>query len=295
MSMSYAQTARPKPQTGQKKFTRSLAFHLMLVLAVSVILYFLFFSSLAIITRHGNDAKVPNLVGKDIRQAIKMLDGMGFDIRVDSTYNMDKKALTVLNQSPDVGDVVKQGRIIFLTVNKTTPPETPMPNLVNLSYRSAALILNSNKLILGDTTLQPDLAAGAILDQLYRGKSIRPGQMIPQGSRIDLIIGAGLSNEINMPDVISMTYAEAVVMLNGNGLKYAAIFDADVRDTASAKVYQQTPNAISDLGTTTRILQGDVVEIFVGQNPADSTMEQNRNAWKKNLYNTPPTAPDTTF
>jgi beta-lactam-binding protein with PASTA domain len=190
---------------------------------------------------------------------------------------------------PDTGDMVKQGRTLFLTVNKSVPPETPMPNLVNLSFRSASLILHSNRLVLGDTTYRPDIAKGAILEQLYNGAQIRPGQMIPQGSRIDLVIGDGLGNtELNVPDVIGLTYPEAVAQLSGNGLMITPLFDADVLDTVASKVYRQRPNAISDIGAPSRIRQGDFVEIYIGQNPADSVMEENRNEWKKFMYENPP-------
>ncbi len=298
--MSQARNALPQPRHLAKEPVKGkLWFNLLLVLGVCVIFYVLFFSSLSLITRHGDDRKVPNITGKNVKEAIAILEAQGFDVQVDSTYFPDKKALLVLRQMPDIGDMVKHGRMIFLTVNKSVPPETPMPNLVNLSFRSAALILKSNRLIMGDTTYRPDIAEGAILEQLYMGKPIRPGQMLPQGSRIDLVIGGGLSNELQVPDVIGLTYPEAMAMLNSTGLQFTPIFDADITDTTMAKVYKQTPNAISDLGTPSIIRGGDFVDVYIGQNPADSVMDQNRNEWKKNLYNSPPPPPaaedDTTF
>jgi beta-lactam-binding protein with PASTA domain len=288
--MSYPKTTAPPRD---EPVTRKLWFHVLLVLGVLVVFYVLFFSTLSLITQHGNDRKVPNVTGKDVRTAIKILEAQGFEVQVDSTYFPDKKPFVVLRQLPDIGDMVKHGRMLFLTVNKSVPPLTPMPNLVNLSFRSAYLILKSNRLILGDTTFRPDIAQGAILDQLYMGKPIRPGQMIPQGSRIDLVIGGGLSNELHVPDVIGLTYPEAMAMLNSSGLQFTPIFDADISDTTMAKVYKQTPNAISDIGSPTNIRMGDFVDIYIAQNPADSVMDQNRNEWKKNLYENPPPSKDT--
>ncbi len=283
---------RPTEGTHREPVTRKFWFHLLLVLLLSALCYIIFFSSLSRITRHGDDAQVPALTGKDLKDAMKVLHDQGFDVLVDSTFFPEQKALVVLNQIPDSGDVVKQGRIIFLTVNKSVPPQTPMPNLLNLSFRSAALILKSNRLILGDTTYRPDIAEGAILEQHYQGQSIRPGQMIPQGSVIDLVIGGGLSNELQVPDVIGLSYPEAMAMLNGSGLQFTPLFDAGITDTLSAKVYKQTPNATSDLGTPSIIRQGDFVDIYIGQNPSDSLMDANRNEWKQNLYNTPPNGID---
>ncbi len=292
--MSHAKQAAQR-HSAQRGIWGSFWFHFLLVLGVCAVFYFLFFSSLSVLTRHGDDVKVPNVTGKDIRAAVKILEAQGFDVHVDSTYMPGKKALLVLDQLPDIGDVVKNGRTLFLTVNKSVPPETPMPNLVNLSFRSASLILKSNRLVLGDTFYRPDIAKGAILEQLYMGQQIRPGQMVPQGSRIDLVIGDGLGNtELNVPDVIGLSYPEAVAQLNSNGLMITSLFDADVVDTAAAKVYKQTPNAISDIGAPSRIRQGDFIDIYIGQNPADSVMEDNRNEWKKNIYNDPPPSPPDT-
>lgn len=286
MATSYSKTTTASQQ---EPVTQKLWFHVLLVLLVCVFFYIVFFSSLSVITRHGADEKVLNVTGKDVRQAVKLLEAQGFEVRVDSTYFPEKKALIVLKQIPDIGDVVKHGRMLFLTVNKSVPPQTPMPNLVNLSFRSASLILKSNRLILSDTTYRPDIAEGAILEQLYMGKPIRAGQMIPQGSRIDLVIGGGLSNELQVPDVIGLTYPEAMAMLNSSGLQFTPIFDLGITDSTMAKVYKQTPNHISDIGVPSIIRQGDFVDIYIGQNPADSVMDANRNAWKKNLYNNPPT------
>lgn len=282
-----SQSKREASQHPEKRgFTSSFIFHLFLMFCLCGVLYLLFFSSLGQLTKHGDDRKVPSLTGMDVRAATKLLESQGFEVRVDSTYIPGKPALLVLDQLPDVGDVVKHGRTLFLTVNKSVPPETPMPNLVNLSFRSAALILASNRLILGDTTYRPDIAEGAILEQLLNGSQIRPGQMIPQGSRIDLVIGDGLGNtELNVPDVIGMSYPEAVALLNASGLMITSLFDADVVDTATSKVYRQIPNAINDIGAPSRIRQGDFLELYIAQDPSDSLMDENRNEYKKYMFN----------
>lgn len=282
--------SQQQPATGKKGgLKNSLGFHFLLIILVCVLLFLLFFGSLGVITNHGDETKVPNVTGKNVTQAVKTLEGLGFEVRVDSTYEPTRKAFLVLLQMPEVGEVVKTGRTLFLTVNKAMPPETPMPNLVNLSYRSAALILQSNRLVVGDTTYRPDIAKGAILEQLFNGQPIRPGTMIPQGSRISLVIGDGLGNtEMPVPDVIGMTYAEAIAMLSSNNLMVTPVFDQGITDTASFKVYRQTPSAISDLGVPSRIREGDGIDIYIGENPTDSLMDHYRNLWKENMQSQTP-------
>lgn len=259
-------------------FRGSFLFNLLLVLAVCAGLYVIFFSSLGFITRHNSEVQVPKVTGNDLKAAQSRLETLGFEVEVDSAYDPSKKAFVVLSQQPEVGAVVKSGRTLFLTVNKAEPPMTPMPNLVNLSFRSAEMILKSNKLILGDTTYRPDIAQGAVLEQLYKGKSIAPNTMLPQGSKISLVIGDGLGNtEFNVPDVIGMSYAEGMALLSANGLQPIASFDADVTDSASAIIYNQSPSPLNDLPAPNRIREGDMVDIMLKQNPTEEEMARNRN------------------
>lgn len=256
---------------------RSFRFNLLVVFLLCALLYILFFASLSFITRHGAEAKVPQVTNRDVRMAVAQLERLGFEVDVDSAYDPAHKAYTVLSQIPEVNSVVKTGRTIFITVNKSEPPLTPMPNLQSLSFRSAEMILKSNNLILGDTTYRPDIAKGAILEQLYKGQAIRPGTMLPQGSRIDLVIGDGLSSvQMNVPDVVGLTYNEASAMLSGSGLTITALWDGEITDSANAVIFSQTPSALNELGAPNRIKQGDLVDIRIKQNPTPDELERNK-------------------
>ncbi len=266
----------------KEEVRKSFRFNLLVVFLLCVVLYILFFSSLSVITRHGAETKVPMVVDRDVRAAINMLEKLGFDVEVDSAYDPKKKSYVVLSQIPEVNSIVKNGRTIFITVNKALAPLTPMPNLLNLSFRSAEMILKSNKLILGDTSYRPDIANGAILEQLYKGQQIRPGMMLPQGSRIDLVIGDGLGNtEFNVPDVVGMTYQEAESMLSGNGLTITAIWEGEITDSVLAIVYSQSPAAQNELGSSNRIKQGDVVDVRIKQNPTPEELQHNNEPAQK--------------
>lgn len=257
---------------------RSFRFNLLMVALVCVGLYILVFLSLGWITKHGDEGPVPNAVGRDLRLVKAEIERAGFDIEVDSSYDPGKKPLIVLSQQPGVGSVVKRGRTLFLTVNKVEPPPTAMPNLVNLSFRSAALILKSNHLVLGDTIYRPDIAQGAVLEQRWNGRIIPPGTMLPQGSRIDLVIGDGLGNtEMDVPDVIGMNPDEALAMLAGLGLQYTVVWDGFVQDSSAALVYLSSPSPLNELGVANRIREGDIIDIRVKESPTQEEMENNRN------------------
>ena len=178
---------------------------------------------------------------------------------------------------PDTGSSVKTGRTIFLTINKAEPPLTPMPKLTDLSFRSAIRILESARLVLGDTIRKPDYAKGAVLEQLYNGKTITAGDMIPQGSKITLVVGDGLNNvEMDVPDVIGSTADEGITILNGAGLSPIIIWDGVITDSSSAIIYKQSPAPYNELEVPNRIKEGDVMDIRIKQNPTNEELEDNR-------------------
>jgi beta-lactam-binding protein with PASTA domain len=254
-----------------KPFHKSLGGTIAIIALTCVALYWLFFASLGWITGHGKEVKVPSLAGKKLSECIKILESSGFDVNIDSAYTPDQKPLTVLSQQPEGGTTVKAGRTIFLIVNNQNPPATPMPNLVNMSYRSAEMLLKSSKLILGDTVMKPDIAQGAVLSQLVNGKEIPPGTMIPQGSKISLVIGDGLGNkQINVPDLTGMTYPEAMAILSGSNLNYSAVFDGSISDTSTAVVYMQLPEPFNEFNEANKIIEGDNVDIRIKQTLEDA-------------------------
>lgn len=254
-----------------KPFQKTFGGSLVIIGCICAVIYFLFFASLGFITGHGKEVIVPNLTGKSVAESVAILKKAGFEIDIDSSYAPEKTALTILNQQPDGGTTVKKGRTIFLIVNKVTPPTTPMPNLVNMSFRSAEMLLSSNKLILGDTTMKPDIAQGAVLSQMVNGKEITPGTLIPQGSKISLVIGDGLGNKsINVPDLSGMSYPEAVAILSGSNLNYTVVFDGTISDSTTAVIYTQQPAAFNEYNQPNKISIGDNVDIRVKQQMDDT-------------------------
>jgi beta-lactam-binding protein with PASTA domain len=175
--------------------------------------------------------------------------------------------------------MVKEGRTIFLTVNMLTPPHIPMPNLVNLSFRSAEMLLRNNKLLLGDTTFKPDIAAGAILEQLYKGAAIQPGEMIPQGSKISLVIGDGFGNtQFEVPDVTGKSIDEARTILDQYSLQYIInAYDrmSEISDTDAAIVVDQSPEAINEAGAANHIKAGDYIDLKIMQHPSATDIHNN--------------------
>lgn len=252
----------------KEKYKQSIWFHLLLMLLLAVVFYIIFFSSLGRITGHGEQIKMPVVIDKTFGEAVKILEKEGFDIDVDSAFDLKKDAGIVLSQMPDTSAFVKRGRTVFIVVNKSQAPLTPMPDLMGVSFRSAEMVLRSNKLQLGDTVHRPDIADGAILEQMHNGQVIQAGDMIPQGSKITLVIGDGLGNiEFDVPDVMGMTFAEGAAIISASGLQFIDLWDSPITDSLTAVIYYQYPEAKNEYGSANKIKQGAFIDIKIRQAP----------------------------
>jgi len=262
-----------------KKPGRSFLFHLGVVLLLSVIIVVAVFATLHWLTKHGEEVIVPKVAGTDLNTATATLRSRHFEVYVDSVYEPALKPLRVLKQVPDSGAAVKEGRTIFLTVNMLVPPHIRMPNLVDLSFRSAQMLLRNNKLLMGDTIFVPDIASGAVRKQLYKGEVIRPGEMISQGSRISLVVGNGLGNtEFDMPSVMGLSVDEAVSILKANDLQTIIVpYDqmTEISDTLTAIVVDQRPRPLDGAGKPNMVKAGEIIDLIIIQNPTQQDMISN--------------------
>lgn len=248
---------------------------------ISIALLILFFGSLNWLTNHGRQVTVPNTFGMKMDKAVDILEDMGFRVEVDSTYKAGRKPLEVLFQEPESGMSVKYGRTVFLTINRQTPPSIPMPNLVNMSFRNALLTLHSYYLEVGDTLYRPDVAAGAVLEQRVNGKTIVPGTQVPFGTRIDLVVGEGLSGEIEVPNLVGMTWENTRALLDSLQLTANPIWEGGISDSNTAIVYMQVPESLNELDFKNSIPQGDIIDVRLMQNPSPELLAENQPGSKR--------------
>lgn len=234
-------------------------------LVLLVLLLLLFLGSLDIITRHGKTMKIPAVLGQSIDQARKTLESQGFEVQIqDSIYNDTIPPLQVIKQFPEPDNLVKVNRTVYLTVNRAVAPEIEMPNLLSMTFRNAEMVLRRYGLKLGDTVFKPDFARNSVLDQQFKGGSIKPGTKIQQGSAITLVLGNGVGMEFVVPDLFGLTYRDARAALSESGLIIGSVVpDADVKDTANAFVYRQNPDRFDYERKLNRIRQGQILDIWL--------------------------------
>jgi beta-lactam-binding protein with PASTA domain len=245
---------------------RSFLVNVLAALVAGFLLIFLFMQTLDWITRHHRYVKVPDIKGKKIEEAQKILEDQGFEVEVqDSVFFDTVPPLTIMKQLPLPGEMVKVNRTVYLTINRLQAPLVVMPNFIGQTFRSVQMQLKTLGFKLGDTSYKPDFASGSVLEQLYKGAPVRPGITIPMGSTIDLVLGAGIQQlDMPVPAVLGMTFGEAKLLLEQNGLLLGAVVvDGAIADSSVAFIIKQHPAIKDEEGKPMLIRGGQLVDLWI--------------------------------
>ena len=218
-----------------------------LAIALAIVIILLTLLWLSIFTRHGQSRPVPDLYGLTIEEAGKVVkkNKMRFQV-IDSVYTNVVPRGCVVEQNPEAGFEVKKSRRIMATINAFNPEMVEMPDLLELSKRQALALIESSGLEIGKLNYKPDLAVDYVLEQLYHGRHVEPGDSIQKGSVIDLVLGKGLSNlRTPIPDLVGLNIEQARNRILGASLNIGTFtYDNTINnaeDTANAFVFKQNP------------------------------------------------------
>jgi beta-lactam-binding protein with PASTA domain len=143
-------------------------------------------------THHGEGVRVPKLEGMLYANARSLIESDGLRIMVsDSGYNKRFAANSVLAQSPNAGSFVKEGHVVYVTVNSPSSPTFAIPDVVdNSSFREAEAKLTA----LGFKLLPPQYVSGEkdwVYGILCRGRRVSTGDYVSIESPLTLLIGSG--------------------------------------------------------------------------------------------------------
>lgn len=236
---------------------------MLIIIGLSALLGFLFLKVyLPFYTHHGETVTVPELSGYEYLEASQLLENIGlqYEVSVDSGFSTDLPALAVLKQIPDASAQVKTGRKIYLTLNARNAPLLKMPNLVNMPLKNVQEILSNIGLQRGDIVYVPDIGINVVLDQRYRGVSVKEGFEIPKGATIDLLVGDGMGNQILLvPDLKGLEEEEAEFLILGSGLRLGNKNYSSTDSVATGRVFLQSPSPGMEVRT------GELINIWIAK------------------------------
>lgn len=259
---------------GNTKNIKSILLNLAIIIALAVLILFIFFSSLKSITRHGESISVPDVTGMSSSAAMTKISALGLQpVILDTVFYDTLAPLSIVTQTPAASSKVKEDHIIYLTINRAVPPTIQMPNLVGYSLNSASLLLKSFGLHLGTHTYTANLVKDAVVKQMLGDSEIVAGTRIPMGTTIDLIIGDGSGSQMmSVPDIIGMQLSEAKDYISSMNCSIGAVTpDIDVQHADSAYIYKQNPAStiINEQGQTghVRMKIGGTIDVWVSSQP----------------------------
>ncbi len=237
-----------------------IAITIFMIVAVS---YFYIF--LPGTTNHGEAVQVPDLTGMDIYEIDKALTSLNLRYEVsDSSYSEALRPLTVLAQVPKAGHYVKENRRVYLTINRSSPPTLPLPNLFGEgagSLENAEVVLKSAELRRGSITYRRSPNRHLVMEVRFNGRPIAPGTRIPKGSTIDLVVGDGAGpRDFVMANLKGVTYENALLRLANLSLHLGSVQIPDDVDTTGiiSFVIKQLPEP----GDSVSI--GDPIDLWIG-------------------------------
>ena len=200
---------------------------------------------LSLITRHGKTVTTPDFTNLSVKQAEQVAQEGQVKVKVvDSVFVRRLPGGVVYRQQPKAGSTVKKGRSVFLTINSIVPRKVVMPNLFGYSVTEARAELQNRGLNLGKLTYVKDIATNTVLGQYCEGKEVKAGDLVVNGSTIDLKVGVSKEdNSTVVPRLIGMKYVPAVDVLHDHFLNVGrARFDKEVKtytDSLNAVIYKQ--------------------------------------------------------
>jgi len=201
-----------------------------------------------------SETTVPNVVGMDESEAIEMLESHGFETAIgDTSYGLEFPKNTVFLQRPEAGDIVKEGRRIFLFISGGEKI-VYVPMLKGKTILDAKFALERIGLKLGRVDRIPSSQPeDMIFDQEFVA-----GTPLQQGEIVGITVSAGRGGgSVLVPDLIGKSLSEAQLILNENDLTVGKI-----NYQASATLL---PNTVLDQypSSGNKLNPGDAVDLFV--------------------------------
>lgn len=220
----------------------ALAFEILFILIAILII------SLRIYTYHGRSIAVPNFSDISVKDAERIISANHLRCEIfDSIFIAERAKGVIIDQHPKPGLFVKKNRIIYFTINASSPGKMLMPDLVGLTLREARAKILSSGLKIGNFTYRYDMAKNVVLEQKVKGKSsdIVARDTVFKGTEIDLVLGKGLSEDKTpVPNLLGLTVNQAKIKASDEFFAVGAIiYDKGLNetDTVVPHIFKQYP------------------------------------------------------
>lgn len=178
------------------QFLKSKSFFKQIAIAIVgfVVVFFALKFWLNATTNHDQKIQVPDLHKMTISEAERKLKELNLDFKVidSASYNIEYPKKSVIEQTPEGGDFVKEKRKIYLTLNPSKYRDITIPDLNGRTKRQAESELTAIGFIVGTNyTYVRDIGKDVVRGLRHDGKIVNANDKLPKNSIIELILGDG--------------------------------------------------------------------------------------------------------
>lgn len=211
--------------------------------------------TVTLIIRSEDTVVVPDLNGRDVVYALKMLTDLGLNTKVKGSEYHDSVPMNhVIYQEPEPGTELKRGRDIRIVISKGSGT-VRMPNLVGLPLQQARIILDENGLCQGKASTTYN---GAAKKEEIIAQVPPAGAVIKRSTCVDLLTSMGVRPvAYMMPDMIGKPLEEAILLIEGGNLLLGNIKSVSIGGKPVNVVVGQEPAAGG------RVFEGGIVNLEV--------------------------------
>lgn len=201
----------------------------------------------------GKNITVPNLIGKPLIDAQKILLTQNFALgETKEVFDTIFPQGYVAGQKPLAGSIVKTGRKINFMVSKG-PMMVRVPFLAQMSLEQGLRVLSS----LG---INPAMIESLRSATIPSGKIISvapgPGSEIPIGTRLKVFVSNGSNGIFMMPMLVELPITTAIDSITSNGLILGGIQEIPGEEPKGFVVIQYPEDGM-------RVRTGDTVHLII--------------------------------
>ncbi len=236
---------------------RSLGKFFSTLLIFAIVLALSFYITLKLIVTEGDEVLVPDLVGKNTIDALKLLTEENLTIKVDRfDYSPAYPKDYITFQNPDPGIYLREGQEVRVVISLGSE-EVVIPDLSGNSLRRASIILEQNGLKPGAIAR---VHSGEISVDHVIAQFPPPMSVSHRESRVQLLVSQGQKEPAYvMPDFIGSTAAVSIPLIEQLGLILGKVSSTQVPDRPKGVILDQYP-----LGGS-RVTNGSPVTFVVNQ------------------------------
>ncbi len=154
-------------------------------------------------TNQDQKIEVPNLKGLTTDEVKVVLDDLKlrFEIIETGSYRPEIPKGAVLEQEPEVGQIVKEKRKIYITTNPQGYALSSIPEFYGKTKKEIEQIIINSGFVIGEYEEIEDI--GTVIRGLkYKGQELNKGDKLPKMSVVDIIIGNGMRSKLPVIDSI---------------------------------------------------------------------------------------------